>query len=129
MPGPQPSWQVEPCPPWCVREHDEDDIALDRYHQGEPSRLQVSMSTTPEEPREATFATVALTLRTGRYVGESVDWIAIEPVAPRMTLTAESARRLGQRLAQQLAQHSSAVRTDGADRAPGTDGTADTDGV
>jgi len=105
MPGPQPSWQHEPCPSWCVREHDEDDLALDRYHQGEPSTLSVTMSTKPEEPREGTFTAVDLMIRVGRYAGESVDWVAIEPAMPRMTLTAGSARRLAQRLTAQLAEH------------------------
>lgn len=107
MPGPQPSWQQEPCPPWCVREHDEDDIALDRYHQGEPSVLPVLISTGPEEPRSATFESVDLTIRVGRYAGDLSDWVAIEPVqltAPRMVLAAESADRLVQRLGQMLAE-------------------------
>lgn len=97
---PQPPWQREPCPSWCVREHAEDDIALDRYHQGEPSSVTVLMSTGPEEPRGATFAPVELTLRLARYVDEVVEWVAIEPVRPfepRMVLTAESARRLVER--------------------------------
>jgi hypothetical protein len=107
MPRPQPSWQREPCPPWCIREHDEHDIPLDRYHQGEPSVLPVLISTGPEEPRVATFEPVDLTLRVGRYAGEVVDWVAIEPVdltVPRMVLAAESADRLAQRLGQLLAR-------------------------
>lgn len=107
MPGPQPSWQREPCPPWCIREHDEDDIPLDRYHQGEPSLLPVLMSDHPEEPRGDTFAPVDLTIRVGRYVTEVVDWVAIEPVAlsvARMVLTAESAERLAQLIRDRLSK-------------------------
>jgi hypothetical protein len=105
MPGPQPSWQREPCPAWCVREHDEDDIPLDRYHQSEPSVLPVLASERPEEPHGNRFAPVDLTIRIGRYVGEVVDWVAIEPIAlsaPRVVLTAESAHRLAQRVEEQL---------------------------
>ena len=102
MPGPQPSWQAEPCPPWCDREHDEDDIALDHYHQGEATTLPVLMSTAPEEPRAATFAPVDLVIRVGQYAGEGVDWIAIESTRTRMTLTVDSARRLAERLTEQL---------------------------
>jgi hypothetical protein len=110
MPGPQPSWQREPCPAWCAREHDEDDIPLDRYHQGEPSLLPVLMSDHPEEPRTDTFAPVDLTIRVGRYVDEIVDWVTIEPVTPaaRMVLTTESAHRLAQRIQEQLGQHEAA---------------------
>lgn len=32
----RPSWQISPCPPWCVREHEESDIGGDRDHQSEP---------------------------------------------------------------------------------------------
>lgn len=108
MPGPQPSWQREPCPPWCIREHGEDDIALDRYHQGEPVPVPAVLSADPAEPRAATFTAVDLTLRTGQYVGEVVDWVAIEPAAqaaPRIVLTAESAHRLARRVAELLAGH------------------------
>lgn len=104
MPGPQPSWQDEPCPPWCIREHVEDDLVLDRYHQGEASTLSVMMSTDPGEPRAATFEAAELMIRVGRFDGERTSWVAIEPVSPRMTLTAESARRLSQRIAAHLAQ-------------------------
>lgn len=111
MPGSQPSWQHQPCPAWCIREHDEDDIPLDRYHQAEPSRLPVLMSDHPEEPRLSTFAPVELTIRVGRYVDEMVGWVAIEPVelaAPRMVLTAESAHRLAKQVQDQLRQQAAA---------------------
>lgn len=105
MPGPQPSWQAEPCPPWCIREHAEHDIALDRYHQGEATTLSILMSADPREPREDTFAPADVMIRIGRYAGESADWVAIETAAPRMTLTAESARRLTRHIAEQLDRH------------------------
>ncbi|MEX0428453.1 hypothetical protein AB3X52_12550 [Nocardioides sp. DS6] len=108
MPGLQPSWQREPCPLWCIREHGEDDIALDRYHQGPPASLSVAMSTRPDEPHHNNFETVDLTLRVGRFSGEIVDWVAIEPIeltVPRIVLTAESASRLAQRVKEMLAHH------------------------
>lgn len=105
MSSPEPSWQREPCPPWCVREHDEDDIPLDRYHQSAPSLLPILMSGYPEEPRSSTFVPAELTVRVGRYSTEVVEWVAIEPVAlsaPRLVLTAESAYRLAQQVKEQL---------------------------
>lgn len=101
MPGPQPSWQREPCPRWCVREHRESDLPLDRYHQGTPWAIPVAMSTDPAEPRTTTFATVEVSVHAGRYVGELVDWVAIEPLGPepqRLVLTAESAQRLARQI-------------------------------
>jgi len=103
MPGPRPSWQAEPCPPWCDREHDENDIELDRYHQGEPRTMSVLTSTNPQEPRQATFSPADLVIRTGRYVGEGVDWIAIDSTRTRIILTVDSARRLAERLTEHLA--------------------------
>jgi hypothetical protein len=102
MPGPRPSWQAEPCPPWCDREHDESDIALDRYHQGEPHTISVLASTTPEEPRQDTFSPADLVIRTGRYIDESADWIAIDSTQTRMILTVDSALRLAERLTEHL---------------------------
>lgn len=105
MPGTPPSWQAEPCPTWCIREHAEDDVALDRYHQGEATTLPILMSTAPDEPHQETFAPVDVMVRIGRYAGEATDWVAIEPVVPRMTLTVESARRLTQHITEQLDRH------------------------
>ncbi|WP_017933027.1 DUF6907 domain-containing protein [Nocardioides sp. Iso805N] len=103
-----PTWQREPCPRWCIRDHDEDDIALDRYHQGSATTVPVLMSTDSEEPRSATYVPVDLAIRVGRYAGELIDWVAIEPVrltAPRLVLTAESAARLAEQVTAQLAEH------------------------
>lgn len=102
-----PTWQREPCPRWCIRDHDKDDIALDRYHQGSATTIPVLMSIEPEEPRSATYVPVDLAIRVGRYAGELIDWVAIEPVkpAPRLVLTAESAERLAQQVTAQLAEH------------------------
>ena len=104
MPGPQPSWQPEPCPPWCVREHEESDLPLDRYHQAEPALLPVLVSTDPAEPRDATLTAADLTLRLGAYAAEPVSWIAIEPVADgaRLVLSTDSARELARRITELL---------------------------
>jgi hypothetical protein len=67
--------------------------------------VPVLSSTHPEEPRGSTFRAADLTIRVGRFDGEPIDWVAIEPVeptAPRLVLTTESAGRLAQRVSEEL---------------------------
>jgi hypothetical protein len=108
MSAARPTWQREPCPPWCVRDHDEDDIPLDRYHQASPSVVPVLASSDPETMATGSLVSIDLTIRIGRHAGDVLDWIAIEPLpttAPRLVLTAESAARLADEISDQLAQH------------------------
>ncbi|WP_244931823.1 hypothetical protein [Nocardioides sp. W7] len=102
---PAPSWSIEPCPPWCVREHREDDHPEDRYHQGEAAQLPVVAGHTDTIPMTATLQAVELTIRQGRHHGHALEWLAIEADdqhSLRLLLTLESARSLTTHLARHL---------------------------
>lgn len=103
-----PSWQREPCPGWCARTHHEDDHVEDRYHQSEPSYVPVLAAREPTVPITDSLEAVDLVVRTGQYVGELVEWVAIEPLdlpQPRLVLSLESAHSLARALADQLDRH------------------------
>lgn len=102
---PVPSWLAEHCPPWCVREHQEDDHVEDRYHQDEPGLYPVIGGRADTVPITSSLAALELVVRRGRHVGESVTWIAVEAVdgaGPRLLLTLESAHLLVGHLARRL---------------------------
>ncbi|HWJ08411.1 MAG TPA: hypothetical protein VNS46_03490 [Nocardioides sp.] len=101
-----PSWAGGPCPPWCVREHGEDDHPEDRYHQSEPSILSVVAGTGDTVPVTASLRSLTLAVRTGRYAGEELAWLVVEALEgpqPRLLLTADAARALARGLHEQLA--------------------------
>ncbi|WP_244931802.1 hypothetical protein [Nocardioides sp. W7] len=102
---PTPSWLVEPCPPWCVREHREDDHPEDRYHQSQASHLPVVAGSTDTIPMTDSLEAVDVVVRRGRHLGEVVEWLAIESDdlrSLRLLLTVESATALTSALADQL---------------------------
>jgi len=114
---PAPTWLTEACPSWCAREHEEDDHPEDRYHQSEPSIAPVIASGQVTVPVTSSLETVDLLVRIGRYVGETTEWMAIEPlelVQPRLLLTVESARHLARHVVDQLARHDAAEEPESA---------------
>lgn len=105
---PSPSWLHEPCPGWCTRVHEEDDHLEDRFHQSEPTIVPVIAAVEPTVPVTASLETIDLVIRIGRYDGELVEWLTIEPLdlpQPKLVLTVESARLLAHHLAEQLDRH------------------------
>lgn len=102
-----PTWLVEPCPSWCARTHEENDHPEDRYHQSEPSILPALVGAADTVPVTDSFESLDLLVRRGRYVGQPLEWVLIEPmeaIRPRLLLTIESARLLLPRLAEQIAE-------------------------
>ncbi|CAM3411351.1 hypothetical protein NODU109028_15730 [Nocardioides dubius] len=96
--GRTPPWQDDPCPAWCVSEHDADDLPEDRFHDSSATSLPVIVRGRLGLPRTR-GVDVVLTMT--REAGTREDWLHVS--APEaglrgFTLTAESARRLGQAL-------------------------------
>ncbi|WP_182377222.1 hypothetical protein [Nocardioides sp. WS12] len=102
-----PTWLDEPCPPWCVRAHLEDDHPEDRYHQSEPSFFAGVAGAGDQVPLTASLTPLTLTIRIGRHVGEATPWVVIESLEarhPRLVLAEKAAFDLWQRLDHQLAR-------------------------
>lgn len=102
-----PSWLVEPCPPWCARDHLESDHDEDRYHQSEASIVPVVAGPGDSVPITASLDDVDLVVRVGRHLSEPRAWVAIEAAdrpEPRLVLTVESARSVARHLDEQLRQ-------------------------
>ena len=100
-----PTWLTEACPSWCVREHREQDHPDDRYHQSETSFVPVVAAVRDTVPITASMQGIDLTVWMGRYVGESLVWVVIEPDGartPRLILSAESASSLNSQIGAQL---------------------------
>lgn len=103
-----PSWLRERCPGWCSRDHQQHDHPEDRYHQSEASVVPGVVSTRPIIPVTESLEGLDLVAWMGRYVGDAVEWVVIEPIErrePRLVVTVETARALVKRLSEQLAMH------------------------
>jgi hypothetical protein len=101
----RPSWQAAPCPPWCAREHTENDHPEDRYHQSEPSIVAAVAGAGDVVPLPSSLRPVSLAVRAGRYADDELTWLVVEPLearAPRMVLTREAAAALLRGLQEQL---------------------------
>ncbi len=97
-PTARPSWQTDTCPEWCVSEHREDDLPADRFHDSVGTYL-TAMTEDPEVAQGA--RAVELSLALFRRCGTQEDWLHLstpDEAAVRITLTPESARRLGHAL-------------------------------
>ncbi|WP_392390977.1 DUF6907 domain-containing protein [Nocardioides sp. LHD-245] len=97
MESSRPTWLAEPCPPWCLREHDEDDHPDDREHRGEAVDLAVVATGEDAVPVTDALAPLELVVQLHRRVGAPVEWVSIEPAEarqPRLALTRGSARAL-----------------------------------
>jgi hypothetical protein len=97
MESSRPTWLDEPCPPWCLREHDEDDHPEDREHRG--AAIDVAVVATGEDAVPVTDALshLDLVVQLHRRVGGPEEWVSIEPAEarqPRLALTRGSARAL-----------------------------------
>ena len=103
-----PTWLTEECPAWCTREHREQDHAEDRYHRSEASIVPGVLAVRPTVPLTDSLEGLDLVTWLGRYVGTTVDWLAIEPIErrePRLVMTVETAHRLVRCVSEQLDRH------------------------
>ncbi|MCL2542283.1 MAG: hypothetical protein FWE71_07485 [Nocardioidaceae bacterium] len=101
----RPTWLVEECPSWCVRDHRESDHPEDRYHHGEASLVPVVLARDRFVPASASLEATDLVVCRGRHVGDAVEWVVIEPAEspqPRLVLTRESAGSVARALEEQL---------------------------
>ncbi|MCD6640172.1 MAG: hypothetical protein LT071_09695 [Nocardioides sp.] len=93
---PRPSWQQEPCPPWCERTHLESDHLEDRFHQSEgtlvPAMVVDDPLSSPPTMRLTELVVVAV-----RHPGDSTTWIRVEAAEgsdPRLVVEAGAMHRL-----------------------------------
>lgn len=100
-----PSWLHESGPRWCVRTHAEDDHEEDRFHQSEPALVPLVASRADSARYTEGFESFDITIRVGRYAGDTATWVAVERLdleGRRLVLTTESARALAQAVDDQL---------------------------
>lgn len=94
-----PSWQHQPCPDWCTREHRETDIDSDRDHTGDPTVVPVLRLFGVDQRRAPIYeeASLEVNLRCGVAEAETVAvvevWYADEGT-PSLRLSPDSARLL-----------------------------------
>ena len=93
----RPSWQVDPCPPWCAVDHGERDHPDDRVHRSATETVAVVARRTGFEgarirrTAEATELDVALS----RVDGDGQTWLYVgSGPAMAIEVSAESGRRL-----------------------------------
>lgn len=101
MESSRPSWLNESCPPWCLREHEEDDHPEDREHRGDAVVIGVVASGADEVAVGDLLRPIDLVVQLHRRVGVPVEWVSIEPAQarqPRLALTRGSARALADAL-------------------------------
>ena len=94
---PWPSWQDEPCPAWCIVEHEEDDPPADRIHDSAGRYVPV----TTGEPIGQDPAAGAVLLVMSRRCGDFQDWVFVGEPDHRerhLTLSRESAVRVAHEL-------------------------------
>lgn len=100
-----PSWLDHPCPPWCVREHADDDHLEDRRHQSVEELLSVVRGDYPGPeggdhdlaPRPQQEWLVVAHAAAGRQAQPPVVWVHLGQEEGRevaLDLTRDSARRL-----------------------------------
>lgn len=102
----RPTW-VRACPRWCVRDHRESDLADDRYHYSEATLVPAIVVIEDGVPVTKFFRGAELVVWLGRYDGDLLEWIVIEPTegrTPSLVLTAESARLMARAVELQLGQ-------------------------
>lgn len=97
MTNQRPAWQHEPCPPWCVTTHHEDDHPDDRQHQGLIHTIPgVKLVQTMLEDGTMCHHAEATTLFVVRhqYLGEQDEWITIGDEDEWIEVSAETAQRV-----------------------------------
>lgn len=106
----RPVWLDEACPTWCTRDHREGDHPEDRYHQSEPSMVPLIASAGTTIDVVESLEAIDMLVLLGCHVGDTCVWLAVEPAdrpAPRIVMTAESARSLVHSINDQLQRLSS----------------------
>lgn len=97
----------EPCPPWCIREHHDDDHPDDRYHDSAATRVPVIFAERDHQAGPGRWAHVRgeISIITSRYVGSAdvVVFIGREEQPDRqLNLTVEGAARLAEGIQRHL---------------------------
>jgi hypothetical protein len=90
-----------------VRDHRESDLADDRYHYSEATLVPAIVVIEDGVPVTKFFRGAELVVWLGRYDGDLLEWIVIEPTegrTPSLVLTAESARLMARAVELQLGQ-------------------------
>jgi hypothetical protein len=103
--GARPSWLAEACPPWCTREHLENDHPEDRRHQSVGSVVSVELTAT-EIPADAARS-VELAAYLDQPVGQPRCWLRLESTDPlwlRIAMTTDSAPEAIEALTDELAR-------------------------
>lgn len=72
----RPTWLTEACPPWCAREHGEDDHPDDRFHQSRAWVLDAVGATGGEAPA-AGLAPIEVVVRVGRHDAQPRAWVQV----------------------------------------------------
>lgn len=105
------SWQTEPCPSWCVREHQDDDHPDDRYHDSDTTVVSAVMADRDRGGGSGswTHETAELAIVTSRY-DDSTQLITFigrdDRPDQHLIMTPESAGRLAQALTRHLSSMS-----------------------
>lgn len=104
---PRASWQSEPCPPWCVRVHADDDHPDDRYHDSAETQVPAILAERkPDEgPGRWVHEEAEVTIVTSRYADatEMVTFIGSgDRHDQQLSLSPESAARLAAALQRHL---------------------------
>ena len=90
---PRPSWQHEPCPPWCVVEHDEADQPADRIHDSAGRYTAAVLGGPLEDEQTATELLILMSRRSG----DPRDWVFLgqpDRGGHHLSLSRESAIRV-----------------------------------
>lgn len=102
----QPTWLAEPCPTWCARAHEEADHPEDRFHQSSVALIAV-VAGPRSVPPNALLRPTELSVRLGRYAGQTQTWVTLAPIegtTPALVLTAESGRTVAEAIQGVLSQ-------------------------
>lgn len=99
-----PSWLQEACPPWCQREHLEDDHPDDRMHESSPISIPVIALTRTfdDGSLEQVLNATEFELVRYRYVDDQQEWLYLGNGVQQVEISLESARRLQRRLGEVL---------------------------
>jgi len=93
----RPSWQCEPCPAWCVVEHDEADLTADRVHDSAGRYTPAVLGGPLEGEQTATELLILMSRRSG----DAGDWVFVgqpERDGQHLSLSRESALRVAREI-------------------------------
>ncbi|MEG9227508.1 DUF6907 domain-containing protein [Aeromicrobium sp. Sec7.5] len=89
----RPPWQHDPCPAWCVVEHDEADLLADRVHDSAGRYTPAVLG----GPLEGEQATTELLILMSRRSGDAGEWVFVgqpERDGHHLSLSREGAVRV-----------------------------------